>query len=188
MEFKNILDCKTKEEFKQWLENNHKKEKECWVFCKKGKIKEEDVFYYIDAVYIALSYGWIDSTLKKKDGKTIQRFSPRRKGSYWTELNKERCRWLIKNNLMTQSGFESLPNLDEKLKIDPEIKEALKEDNEIWENFNKFPELYQRIRIGNIMRDKKFKREYETSLRRFLEKTKENKIYGDWNDNGRLLK
>ena len=89
---------------------------------------------------------------------------------------------------MTQSGFESLPNLDEKLKIDLEIKEALKEDNEIWENFNKFPELYQRIRIGNIMRDKKFKREYETSLRRFLEKRKEKKICGDWNDNGRLLK
>ncbi len=58
MEFKNILDCKTKEEFKQWLENNHEKKKNVGFFCKKGKIKEEDVFYYIDAVYIALS--WMD--------------------------------------------------------------------------------------------------------------------------------
>lgn len=101
MEYENILACKSNEEFRNWLSQNHLKEKECWIECKRGKIRDNDVFYYIDAVYTALSFGWIDSTYAIRDGVRLQRFSPRRKNSYWSELNKERCRWLIKNKLMT---------------------------------------------------------------------------------------
>lgn len=46
-----------------------------------------------------------DSTLKKlPDGRLAQRLSPRRKGSHWTEQNKERCRDLEARELMTDSG------------------------------------------------------------------------------------
>lgn len=187
MEFINVLDCKDKDEFRLWLENNHDLEDVCWINCKKGKVKDDGEFYYIDAVYVALCYGWIDSTLRRKDGVLLQRFSPRRENSHWSELNKERCRWLIKHDLMTSAGFESLPDLDEEFKIDDEIKDVLMSDDEIWNNFNNFPLLYQRVRIGNIVRDRLFNNNYEKSLSNFVKKTKENKIYGDWNDNGRLL-
>lgn len=187
MELNNILSCKNSEEFREWLEIHHKTEKECYIQCKRGKITSDDVFYYIDAVYVALSFGWIDSTVRKKDGIPLQRFSPRRKNSNWTELNKERCRWLIKNNLMTSSGFKTLPDLEEKFQYDKEIIEIIKKDKDIYNNFNNFPDLYKRIKLGNIQKEKKNIEVFNRMLNNFLKKTKENKLYGDWNDNGRLI-
>lgn len=187
MEYENILNCKNKEEFRDWLNDNHLSEKECWIKCKRGKIKDDDVFYYIDAVYVALCFGWIDSTHGKIDGVRLQRFSPRRKNSHWSELNKERCRWLIKNDLMMPNGYDQLPDLDEEFKIDDDILELLKKDDETWNNFNSFPPLYQRIKIGNIQRERKKPDVFNRMVENFLKATKENKMRGDWNDNGRLL-
>ena len=47
--------------------------------------------------------------------------------------------------------------------------------------------LYQRIRIGNIQYYRRRKLEYQTKLDRFITQTRQNIIYGDWHDNGRLL-
>ena len=95
---------------------------------KKGKPVEKGVFYYIDAVEVALCYGWIDSSQKVIDGVRYQRFSPRRKNSKWTELNKERVRRLEKLGLMTDAGRSVLPNMDvNSYKIDKDIVNALKE-------------------------------------------------------------
>jgi uncharacterized protein YdeI (YjbR/CyaY-like superfamily) len=186
-DYNNILECETKEEFYDWLKENHDKEDECFLECKKGKIKQnKDVLYYIDAVYMALCFGWIDSTQRLINGKRYQRFSPRKKNGHWSELNKARCKWLINNKLMTQSGLDVLPDLDEELEIDKDILKSLKNNKETWENFNNFPELYRRVRIGNIQREKKKSEAYNKALKHFLEKTKENEMYGDWDDNGRL--
>ena len=87
---------------------------------------------------------------------------------------------------MTKYGSNILPNLDEEMKINKDILKKLKKDNEIWKNFNNFPELYKRVRIGNIQREKKDSEAYKKALNHFLEETKMNNIYGDWNDNGRL--
>ena len=187
MEKYNIIKCKSKEEFYNWLKDNHDIEEDCYIECKKGKINQNsDVFYYIDAVYMALCFGWIDSTFRIINGIRYQRFSPRRKNSNWSELNKARCKWLIKNKLMTKSGFNVLPDLDKEFKIDKSILKLLKKDKEIWKNFNNFPELYKRIRIGNIQSMKKKNDNYNKALKHFLEETKLNNIYGDWDDNGRL--
>ncbi|MBQ3910057.1 MAG: hypothetical protein II691_01950 [Muribaculaceae bacterium] len=43
------------------------------------------------------------------DGRLAQRLSPRRKGSHWTELNKQRCAQLEKQGLMTDAGRRALP-------------------------------------------------------------------------------
>lgn len=186
MEFKNILDCKNKEEFYSWLKENHQTEDECWIECKKGKMTDDNIFYYIDAVYMALCFGWIDSIHRQKDGRTLQKFSPRKKNSPWGELNKARCKWLIKSNLMTDAGYKELPNLEEKFVIEEDILKLLKQDNEIWNNFNNFPELYRKIRIGNIQRERKKNDIFNKMLNHFLEETKKNKMYGEWNDQGRL--
>ena len=187
MEKYNIIECKSKEEFYNWLKDNHDIEEDCYIECKKGKINENsDVFYYIDAVYMALCFGWIDSTHRIINGIRYQRFSQRRKNSNWSELNKARCKWLIKNKLMTKSGFSVLPDLDKEFTIDRTILKLLKKDKEIWKNFNNFPELYKRIRIGNIQSMKKKNDIYNKALKHFLEETKLNNIYGDWDDNGRL--
>ena len=55
------------------------------------------------------------------------------------------------------------------------------------QNFQNFPPLYQRIRIGNIQYYRRRKLEYQTKLDRFIAQTRQNIIFGDWHDNGRLL-
>ena len=72
---------------------------------------EWDALAYIDIVEEALCFGWIDSTNKKlPDGRLAQRLSPRRKGSNWTELNKQRCLDLEQRGLMTEAGRDIILN------------------------------------------------------------------------------
>lgn len=185
----NILKAKNREELRLWLENNYETQKECWVIVKRGKPQNDDTFWYIDAVEEALCFGWIDSTVKKLDnGITIQRLSPRKKGSIWSELNKERCRRMEKLGKMTQAGKKVLPDLSEKgFNIDIDILEALKKDEMVWANFYKFPSLYQRVRIDTIQIKKKNPQLFQKRLEKLIENTKKGIMYGEWNDNGRLL-
>lgn len=185
----NILKAKNREELRLWLENNYETQKECWVIVKRGKPQNDDTFWYIDAVEEALCFGWIDSTVKKLDtGITIQRLSPRKKGSIWSELNKERCRRMEKLGKMTQAGKKVLPDMSEKgFNIDIDILEALKKDEIVWANFHKFPSLYQRVRIDTIQIKKKNPQLFQKRLEKLIENTKKGIMYGDWNDNGRLL-
>lgn len=185
----NILKAKNREELRLWLENNYETQKECWVIVKRGKPQNDDTFWYIDAVEEALCFGWIDSTVKKLDnGITIQRLSPRKKGSIWSELNKERCRRMEKLGKMTQAGKKVLPDMSEKeFNIDIDILETLKKDEIVWANFHKFPSLYQRVRIDTIQIKKKNPQLFQKRLEKLIENTKKGIMYGDWNDNGRLL-
>lgn len=185
----NILKAKNKEELRLWLENNYETQKECWVIVKRGKPQNDDTFWYIDAVEEALCFGWIDSTVKKLDtGITIQRLSPRKKGSIWSELNKERCRRMEKLGKMTQAGKKVLPDISEKgFNIDIDILEALKKDEIVWAIFHKFPSLYQRVRIDTIQIKKKNPQLFQKRLEKLIENTKKGIMYGEWNDNGRLL-
>ena len=98
----NILQVKNRTEFREWLSSNAISESECWVELKRGKPADDDKFYYIDAVEEALCFGWIDSTHKVIEGKRMQRFTPRKKNSLWTELNKERVRRLEKIGMKTR--------------------------------------------------------------------------------------
>lgn len=185
----NILKAKNREELRLWLENNYETQKECWVIVKRGRPQNDDTFWYIDAVEEALCFGWIDSTVKKLDnGITIQRLSPRKKGSIWSELNKERCRRMEKLGKMTQAGKKVLPDMSEKgFNIDIDILETLKKDEIVWANFHKFPSLYQRVRIDTIQIKKKNPQLFQKRLEKLIENTKKGIMYGDWNDNGRLL-
>lgn len=186
MEINNILDCKNESQFRDWLEKNHRTENECWIVCKRGK-PEEGTFSYRDAVYVAISFGWIDSVYDLIDGVRMQRFSPRRKRSNWSQLNRERARWLIEHDLMREAGFDALPDdFDKEFKIRRAIINRLKKDEETWENFNNFPPLYQRIKIASIERDKNDRKLFKKKLDTFLKYTKEGKMYGNWDDYGRL--
>lgn len=185
----NILyDVKNRAQFRRWLELNHATESECWIFVKRG-IPDEN-FWYVDAVEEALCFGWIDSVLKRvPDIGLLQRISPRKKHSQWSELNKERCRRLEKLGLMTEFGKAVLPDLsEESFVIDYDILTALKGDPQLWKNFQNFPPLYQRVRIDCIQRVKNDKTMYENRLRHFIEKSKKNVMFGEWNDRGRLLR
>ena len=109
MEISNLLHFNDRKELRQWFEENHDKERECWVVTSRSKIPPTNIIPYIEVVEEALCFGWIDSTVKRlPNGHLAQRLSPRRKGSHWTELNKERCRALEQRGFMTDAGRREL--------------------------------------------------------------------------------
>ena len=89
---------------------------------------------------------------------------------------------------MTDAGRSVLPDMSENgFVIDEVILSALQADEEIWKNFQKFPSLYQRVRIDTIQIKKKQPELFQRRLRKLLENTKAGVMYGEWNDNGRLF-
>lgn len=186
----NLLEVKSRQELRQWLIQNHRTETECWVIVKRGRPKDDGTFWYIDAVEEAMCFGWIDSTVKKIDENiTAQKLCPRKSGSIWSELNKERCRRMERLGLMTDAGRAVLPDMTENgFVIDKDILKSLKDDPVVWDNFCRFPDLYKRVRIDTIQIKKKQLELYKSRLNKFIENTRKGILYGEWNDNGRLLK
>ncbi len=111
MEATDILPLHNREEFRPWLEINHATARECWIHVKRGRPTDKNTFWYLDAVEEALCFGRIDGQIQSVEGVYVQRFSPRKRDSPWTELNKERVRRLEKLGLMTrqQGGRCYLP-------------------------------------------------------------------------------
>ena len=184
---RNILDVKNRNEFRIWLKEHADTARDCWIALKRGNPVRPTVFYYIDAVEEALCFGWIDSQCKRINGICYQKFTPRKRNSLWSELNKARVRRLEKLGMMTDLGRDVLPNMNEKFVIDTEIKNELIKSN-AYLNFKSFPELYQRVRGYNVLFYKKrdFKK-YKQAIAHLIEKTKAGKMFGEWNDYGRLL-
>lgn len=90
--------------------------------------------------------------------------------------------------LMTDAGRAVLPDMSENgFSIDEDILQELKADNVVWENFCRQPELYKRIRIDTIQIKKKQPEIFRSRLNKFIENTRNGILYGEWNDNGRLL-
>jgi uncharacterized protein YdeI (YjbR/CyaY-like superfamily) len=62
--------------------------------------------------------------------------------------------------------------------VPADILAALQADPQTWENYQHFPELYQRIRIGYIDEARKQPEVFQQRLANFLKKTRENKMFG----------
>ncbi|MCC3374180.1 YdeI family protein [Cohnella sp. REN36] len=187
MELDPLLPVKSREALRFWLQEHSKSEKSCWVLV--SMTPKSDTLFYLDAVEEALCFGWIDGVKKKiSETELAQRLSPRSQKSSWTELNKERVRRLEKLGLMTDEGRKVLPDMDyDSFRIDGAIEERLKEERQVYENFKAFPDLYKRVRIDTIQSNKNQPELFQSRLDKFITNTRENKMYGQWNDNGRLL-
>ena len=62
-------------------------------------------------VEIARRYGWLDGLRKGLDNERfVQRFSPRRKRSNWTAVNRQRALRLIAVGQMAPAGRDALPD------------------------------------------------------------------------------
>ncbi len=184
-----ILTFKNFDEFYDWMLNNSKNQNECFVEVKKGKF-QDNCLSYIDAVYVALCFGWIDSVCRSINGKVVQRFSPRQNKSPWTELNKERCKWLEEKNKMTEEGRKALKECKEDFTITQKMQDIINSDELVKKHFYTFPKIYQRLRIDSIQRHfpyKDRKEMYEKAILNFIKQTRQGKMYGNLNDYGRLF-
>lgn len=164
-------------EWRSWLEQNFEKKNEIWLEFPKKETGRKRISYN-DAVEEALCFGWIDSTAKTLDTETtIQRFSKRRKNSSYSQINKERLKWLSENGRIHPSVIEVAEKvIHEKFIFPEEIINRLKEDKTVWKNYQNMPETYKRIRIAYIEAAKDRPEEYVKRLNNFIEKTRANKL------------
>jgi uncharacterized protein YdeI (YjbR/CyaY-like superfamily) len=173
----NIKYFETRNEWREWLAENFDTADEIWfIFPNKSSIKK--TISYNDAVEEALCFGWIDSTVKSlnKDHK-IQRFTPRRHKSPYSQANKERLKWLLENEMIHPKLENETRNiLSEPFIFPPDIINKIKEDKIVWKNYQGFSDSYKRIRIAYINGARKRPGEFEKRLNNFISKTKENKI------------
>ena len=190
MEVANLLDIRNREELYRWYQENHKIVSDFWLRVNRASEDCPGVVRYVDAVEVALCFGWIDSTQKKiDDGKPVQHFTPRRKGSTWCERNLIRCRRLVQLGEMTPFGLAVAPDLDPSLFVFEDwVLDALKADETAWANYLAFPETYRRIRVDFIQGYRHTGREEEAqqALRKFVQKCRAGKILPGWDDFGRL--
>ena len=91
--------------FESWLSKQHDKAPEVWLkIFKKGT--GVPTITYLEAVEVALCWGWIDGIKKSLDSEAfLQRFTPRKGKSVWSQINVEKVAKLIGAGRMTaQSG------------------------------------------------------------------------------------
>ena len=190
MEVTTLLDIHTREELYRWYEENHDKVREFWIRSNRAGEECPGVVRYVDAVEVALCFGWIDSTQKRiDDGKPIQRYSPRRKGGNWCEHNLERCRRLIKLGEMTPAGLAVLPDMDPAhFLFEDWVLDALKADKPAWNFYRTTPANYRRIMVDRIQHYAHTQRpDYALrALQRFVEACQAGKLLPGWSDFGRL--
>ena len=186
--FDGLILSLSKEEFREWLLENNSKAKECFVKISRSKDCPKGCLNYLDALEEALCFGWIDSVIypSHEECCCIQRFSPRIKNSKWTELNKARVRRLIKLGLMHESGLKAFKNVKE-FYIDEDIQAAFENNKIAYYNFKKMPILYQKVRIDTIQRYKKNRETFERRLKKLIDNCEKNILFGEWNDNGKLI-
>jgi uncharacterized protein YdeI (YjbR/CyaY-like superfamily) len=96
-----------REEFRQWLFKNHNISKGIWLIFGKGV--KLNTLKPDEALEEALCFGWIDGLIKSIDEtKYLKKFTPRRKGSKWSERNKGLVKKLIENGRMTEYGMKAI--------------------------------------------------------------------------------
>ena len=190
MEVTNLLNIHTREELYQWYLKNHDIVSDFWLRVNRAESDCPGVVRYVDAVEVALCFGWIDSTMKKNDeGKPIQHFTPRRKRSNWCERNLIRCRRLVQVGEMTPAGLAVTPDLDpSRFIFEDWVLDALKADKTAWANYLSFPENFRRIRVDYIQHYRQTGREEQAlkALQRFVQDCHAGKMQPGWDDFGRL--
>ncbi|MGA1822478.1 MAG: YdeI/OmpD-associated family protein [Thermoplasmatota archaeon] len=166
-------------EWRSWLQENFLKKKEIWlIYPRKSSGKPR--IPYNDAVEEALCFGWIDSTGKTMDdGQYMQRFTPRKPRSSYSQANKERLKWLLEKDMIHPSMADTVRTvLEEEFVFPTDIIDEIRSDDDAWENYNNFSESYKRIRIAYIDSARNRPEEFEKRLRNFIDKTKKNKMIG----------
>ena len=160
-------------ELREWLELNHDSASELLIgFHKKSSGKKS--ITYPEALDEALCFGWIDGVRKKlNETSYVQRFTPRKPRSIWSNINVDHVERLKKEGRMHASGLTAYERRDPKrtgiysfenepVKLSPAYEKKFRANKKAWEFFQKQPGYYKRLLIFRIMSAKK----EETQVRR----------------------
>jgi uncharacterized protein YdeI (YjbR/CyaY-like superfamily) len=101
---KKVKTFRTEAAFEGWMRKNHARETEVWLRIFK---KDSDVptVTGAQALDVALCWGWIDGIRKGFDDRSfLQRYSPRRTKSIWSQINRDHIARLTAAGRMTAPG------------------------------------------------------------------------------------
>jgi uncharacterized protein YdeI (YjbR/CyaY-like superfamily) len=170
----------SREEFRQWLHENHAKKQEQWMgFYKKSSgLKGIE---YTEAVLEALCFGWIDGKSMSVDAQRYKmRFTPRKKGSIWSAANLKRIEELKKQGKMHPSGLEVFEKRDQRKanlysfeqeespKLPEEYENQLKQNDVAWAWWVRQAESYRKTASWLVISAKK-EETRQSRLRRLIE-------------------
>jgi uncharacterized protein YdeI (YjbR/CyaY-like superfamily) len=98
----------SKQSFRNWLIENHDKEQNVWLIIYKKDSRTPSITYD-QAVDEALCFGWIDSSIKKRDEFSFyQYFARRNPKSNWSRVNKLKVERLMEEGLMAEAGLKMI--------------------------------------------------------------------------------
>jgi len=99
-----IKSFRTQAVFAAWMKANHARETEIWLkIHKKGS--GLPTVTPAQALDVALCWGWIDGIRKSFDARSfLQRYSPRRPRSIWSQINRDHVARLTAAGRMTPHG------------------------------------------------------------------------------------
>jgi uncharacterized protein YdeI (YjbR/CyaY-like superfamily) len=163
MKISKTLHAANRTEWREWLAKSHATQEEIWLLFFKKQTGKPQVSYN-DAVEEALCFGWIDSIIQNIDNKKyVRKFTPRKKGSKWSALNKRRVAMMIREGRMTESGLAVLnfTDAEDDYGRTPEraqrnlappafLERQLKQNKQAWDHFQLLAPSYRRNYIGWI--------------------------------------
>jgi uncharacterized protein YdeI (YjbR/CyaY-like superfamily) len=143
--------------FRRWLEENHATSQELYVgYYKKHTGKPS--LTWSESVDEALCFGWIDGIRRSWDEEGyIIRFTPRRKQSIWSAINRKKVKELTREGRMMPAGLAAWKSRDpektnrysfeqrETAKLPPEMEKQFRANRKAWAFFESQPPGYRRI-------------------------------------------
>jgi uncharacterized protein YdeI (YjbR/CyaY-like superfamily) len=99
-----IKSFRTEAAFERWLRSNYARETEVWlrIYKKGAGVPTVTIAQALD---VALCWGWIDGIRKALDERSyLQRYTPRRARSVWSQINREHVARLTAAGRMTTHG------------------------------------------------------------------------------------
>lgn len=150
---------KTPGDFRRWLKTHHASEPELWVgFYKRSTGRPS--LTWPESVDEALCFGWIDGIRKKIDEASyVIRFSPRKPGSNWSNVNTRKADELIRAGRMQPAGRRAFEARDparsgvysfeqrEHATLTPTQEKQFRANKAAWSFFEAQPPGYRKIAV-----------------------------------------
>lgn len=103
-----IQSFKTQALFETWLRKNHSREPELWLRLYKKNSGKPSITI-TEALDVVLCWGWIDGIRKTFDDESyLQRYTPRRAKSIWSQVNREHVARLTAAGRMQAPGQKQI--------------------------------------------------------------------------------
>ena len=100
--------------WRAWLRKRHDEPEGVWLVLAKKGTKTPTSLTYDDALEEALCHGWIDGQVRRRDDATyLQRFTPRRRRSPWSQRNVGIAERLLAEGRMHSAGVAEIERAKE---------------------------------------------------------------------------